>query len=148
MPFLSFFSSFLSFHSFILLRLHLWHMEDPRLGVESELQLPAYTTATAMPDLRCVCDLHHSSRHRWILNPLRRARDQTRILMDPSRVCYHWATTGRPLVHLFYLIMGFCCPCPTLGLSGSDNIQFFMGSSGPWWFSAPVLGKWDLRKKI
>ena len=31
-------------------QLHLWHMEVPRLGVESELQLPTYTTATAMPD--------------------------------------------------------------------------------------------------
>ena len=30
---------------------HLWHMEVPRLGVKSELQLPAYTTATATPDL-------------------------------------------------------------------------------------------------
>ena len=28
---------------------HPWHMEVPRLGVESELQLLAYTTATAMP---------------------------------------------------------------------------------------------------
>ena len=27
-----------------------WHMEVPRLGVQSERQLPAYTTATAMPD--------------------------------------------------------------------------------------------------
>ena len=26
---------------------HLWHMEAPRLGFKSELQLPAYTTATA-----------------------------------------------------------------------------------------------------
>ena len=26
------------------------HMEVPRLGVKSELQLPAYTTATALPD--------------------------------------------------------------------------------------------------
>ena len=26
------------------------HIEVPRPGVESELQLPAYTTATAMPD--------------------------------------------------------------------------------------------------
>ena len=33
----------------------------PRLGVKSsELQLPAYTTATAMPDQSCVCDLHYS----------------------------------------------------------------------------------------
>ena len=31
----------------------LWHMEVPRLGIESELQLPAYTTATAMLNLSC-----------------------------------------------------------------------------------------------
>ena len=30
--------------------LHPRHMEVPKLGVESELQLPAYTTATATPD--------------------------------------------------------------------------------------------------
>ena len=29
---------------------HLYHMEVSRLGVESELQLPAYATAMAMPD--------------------------------------------------------------------------------------------------
>ena len=29
---------------------HLQHMEVPRPGAESELQLLAYTTATAMPD--------------------------------------------------------------------------------------------------
>ena len=36
-------------------------MEVPRLGVESELQLPAYTTASAMQDLSHVCKIHHSS---------------------------------------------------------------------------------------
>ena len=51
---------------------HLWHMEVPRLGTELELQLPAYTTAIAMPDPSHVCDLHHSSRQSWILNPLSR----------------------------------------------------------------------------
>ena len=39
---------------------HLWHMEVPRLGVKSELQLLAYTTATATPDLSCTCNLHHN----------------------------------------------------------------------------------------
>ena len=34
-----------------------WHMEVPRLRVELELQLLAYTTATAMQDPRLVCDL-------------------------------------------------------------------------------------------
>lgn len=62
-------------------------MEVPRLGVQSELQLPAYTTVTETQDPRHVCDLHHSSRQRWILN-LSRARDQIRILMDTTQVCY------------------------------------------------------------
>ena len=42
--------------SFIFLGLHLQHMEVPRLGVELELQLLAYTTPTAMPDPSHVCD--------------------------------------------------------------------------------------------
>ena len=61
-----------------------WHMEVP--GLESELQLPAYATATAVPDLSGICDLHHGSWQRRILNPLSETRDQTRIFMDPSRV--------------------------------------------------------------
>ena len=51
------------------------HVEIPRLGVESELQLLAYATATATRDLSLVCDLHHSSWQHWILNPLSKARD-------------------------------------------------------------------------
>ena len=43
-------------------------MEVPRLRVELKLQLMAYTTATAMPDLSHICNLHHSSRQHWILN--------------------------------------------------------------------------------
>ena len=34
----------------VLLGLHLRRVEVPRLGVESELQLPACTTATAVQD--------------------------------------------------------------------------------------------------
>ena len=43
--------------------------------IRSELQLPACTTATAMPDPSCVCSLHHSSWQCRILNPLKRAID-------------------------------------------------------------------------
>ena len=59
----SFLPSFFLFMSALLLFLgpHPWHMEVPRLGVKSELQLPAYATATAMPDPSCLYDLHHSS---------------------------------------------------------------------------------------
>ena len=56
-------------------------MEVPRPGVESELQLQAYATATAPPDPSQVCDLHQSSRQRLILNPPSETRDQTCILM-------------------------------------------------------------------
>ena len=62
------------------------HMEVPRLGVELEQQLPAYTTATAMWDLSLSCDLHRSSRQHQIPAPLSKARDRTRILMDASEV--------------------------------------------------------------
>ena len=51
-------------------------MEVLRLGVELELQLPAYTTATAtLWDLSHVCNLHHCSRQRQILNLLSEARN-------------------------------------------------------------------------
>ena len=36
-------------------------MEVPKLGIESELWLLAYPTATAMLDLSLACDLYHSS---------------------------------------------------------------------------------------
>ena len=78
------------------LGLQVRHTEVPRRGVESELQLQAYTTATATPDLSCVFDLHHSSQQSQILNPLSGARDWTCILMDITQVCYHWATMGAP----------------------------------------------------
>ena len=61
-------------------------MEVPRLEVKSEPQLLAYTTATSTPDPSLICDLRHSSKQHWILNPLNEARDQTRILMDTSQV--------------------------------------------------------------
>ena len=41
-------------------------MEVPRLGVPLELQLPAYTTATATQDPSHVWDLHHSSQQHWV----------------------------------------------------------------------------------
>ena len=63
-------------------------MEVPRLGVKCELQLLAYTIATATLDLSCVCDLYSSSWQSWILNPLSGAGDQTRVLMDTSWVHY------------------------------------------------------------
>ena len=58
------------FFFLIFLGPHPRHMEVPKLGVELALQLLTYTTATAMTDPSSVCDLQHSSRRCWILNPL------------------------------------------------------------------------------
>ena len=50
-PFLFEYLQALQAFSNFFLRLHLQHVEIPRLRVELELQVPAYPTATAMPDL-------------------------------------------------------------------------------------------------
>ena len=68
-PDVAFFLVFLSFSG-----PHLRHMEVPRLGVQSELWLPAYARAPAMQDPSCICNLHPSSQQCWI-NLLSKARD-------------------------------------------------------------------------
>ena len=80
---------FLFFFFFFFLGPHLQQIEVPRLEGELEVQLPAYTTATAMWDPNCICNLHHSSWQHWILNPLSEAMDCTHILIDTSRIHYH-----------------------------------------------------------
>ena len=77
---------FLVFCFFLFLGLHLWMMEVPRLGVESELQLLAYAKATETWDPSCICNLYHTMWQCQILNPLSKSRDWTCILMDTSRV--------------------------------------------------------------
>ena len=93
---------FILFYFFVYLGPHPQHMEVPRLGAESELQPPAYTTATATQDLSHVCDLQHSSWQRQILNPLSKTRDRTHNLMVPSQICFPCATTGTP--DLFFYV--------------------------------------------
>jgi len=75
-------------------------MKVPRLRVRPKLQLPAYVTATATatPNLRCICDLHHSSPQRQILNPLSKAKDQSRILRYASHTHFCQATAGTPFL--------------------------------------------------
>ena len=84
---------------------HPRHMEVPRLGVQSELQLPAYTTATATPDSSHVCNIHHSSQEHQILNPLSEARDWSHNLMVPSQICFCCTTTETTVIGCFVL---FC----------------------------------------
>ena len=91
------------FFVFAFLGPHLRHMEVPRLGVESELQLSAYTTATALQDPSPICDLHRSFWQHRILNPLSGARDGTRNLMVTSWICFPFTTTGTPIFEIFHM---------------------------------------------
>ena len=92
---------------FCLLGLHPQHMEVPRLRAESELQLLAYTTATAMWDLIHIGDSLHSSWKHWLINLLRKPRDQTHILMDTSQIHYFWATVGTPFWISYFFLSQF-----------------------------------------
>ena len=83
---------------------HLPHMEVPRLGVKSELPLPAYARATAAQVPSHICDIHHISRQCQILNPLSGARDQTCNLRVASCIRFCCAITGTS--YLDFLILG------------------------------------------
>ena len=63
----------------------MWYVEVLRLEVKSELRL----LAVAMWDPSCVCNLHHGAQQCRIPNPLSKARDQIRILMDINQVPFH-----------------------------------------------------------
>ena len=67
-------------------------MEVPRLGVELELQLSAYITATAMQHPSHICDLHHSSWQCQIPDSPIEARDQ----MITGWIHFRYATMGTP----------------------------------------------------
>ena len=83
---------------FAFLGPHLWLMEVPRLGVELEMELLAYTTATAMADQSRVCNLQ-------ILIPLNEAWDRTRILMDTNRVLNPLSHNGNSQGSEFFLLL-------------------------------------------
>ena len=101
-------------------------MEVPKLGVKSELKLPAYATAAATPHPSCTCNLHLSSQQRWILNALSKPRDQTCVLKDTSWVHYCWPTVGTP--NYYYLEIR-----KNLEFTKSWYIITFLGiSSNPW----------------
>ena len=94
----------------------------PWLGVKLALQLLGYATATAVQDLSCICDLHHSSLQCWILNPLSGARDRSHILMDTSQVhnplSHNWNCPEKSVLRVNYLIY-YSLHC----ISGLDDIM-------------------------
>ena len=93
---------------------HLWQSEVPRVRVESELQLPAYTTATATQDPSSIWDPHHSLWRCLILNPLSEARVQTCVLVDTSWVHFCWAAVWTPKIGCYIfeerVLWGIFCP--------------------------------------
>ena len=62
------------FFFLFFLQPHPRHMDIPRLGVELELQVPAYATATAMLDLSCMCDPCCRLQQYRIFNPPSKAQ--------------------------------------------------------------------------
>ena len=90
---------------FFFLGPHLRHMEVPMLGVDSELQLPAYTTATATWDPNHICDLATACSNTWILNPLSEVRDQAYILTEIVR--FESAEPQQELLYIFFKSRGY-----------------------------------------
>jgi len=88
---------------FFFLGPHLQRMEIPRLGIESVLQLPIYTTATATRDLSPICDLHWSLQQCQILSLLSEARVRTYILMDTSQILKLLSHSGNSKGVIFFL---------------------------------------------
>ena len=80
-----FFLSFFLF--FYFLGPHPWHMEIPRLEVQSELQLMAYTTVPQR-QIRATSATYTAVMG---LSPLSGDRDQTHILMDTSWALNPWS---------------------------------------------------------
>ena len=61
-----------------------WHMEVPRSGIESELQLPAYTTVTAKPDP----------------SPTEQGQVWNTYPHGDSQIHFWCTTTGTPSIHI------------------------------------------------
>ena len=108
-----YFFSFFFFFSFLVPPLR--HMEVPRLGVELELQLLAYTIATAMGDPGHICDIHHSPQRP---NPL---THWVRPGIEPTSswilLHYCWAMMGTPENSYYY------CDCIILRMTQTSRFQ-------------------------
>ena len=122
---------------------HLQHREVPRLGVESELVLPASATATPDPS---------RGWQRRILNPLSKARDGTCNLMVPSRIRFSCTTKGTHLLSFFFCLLSY----KTLKLRNlfmyTEGLSFFTDDSIYFPSTSPegsasiwVFHTWDLK---
>ena len=76
-------------------------MKVPRLGVELELQLPAYTTAEQLGvhAVSVTYTVAHSNARSF--NPLSEVGAQTCVFMDTSWIRFCCTTTGTPMTEFF-----------------------------------------------
>ena len=84
------------FVAVVFLGLHLWHMEVPRLGAESEVHPLAYATATAMPVWAASATYATGHGNAGAFNPLSEARDWTHVLMDTSQILNRMSHNRNP----------------------------------------------------
>ena len=96
-------------------------MDVPGLGVESELQLRAYptATATATQDPNRICDLHRSLQQPQTHNPRSEATDRTRILTETMSGAY-------PLSHSGHSSRDLICAVVTVGSSHEVQLGLFV----------------------
>ena len=94
---------------FCFLGLHWRHMEVPRLEVELELHLPAYTTPQQFRIWALSSTYTSAHGNAWILNPLNKTRDWTHDLMIPSQIHFHRTTREfLKIPYLFILLFPSC----------------------------------------
>ena len=106
-------------------------MEIPGLRVESELQLPAYTAATAGAGPSRICNLHCNLWQPWILNPLRRPGMEPISSWILIRFLTCWATSGTPGI-IFLLKKKKKIPCHGKWmLSGRPHLSLAPRYQGP-----------------
>ena len=78
-------------------------MEVPKVGVELEVQLSAYTTPMAKWDLSRMCGLHKNSQQCRIPYTLSEAREGTHILRDTNKIHFHCAHNGNSKMEFFWI---------------------------------------------
>ena len=119
---MGFFFCFLGVFLSFFLGLHPWHMEVPRLEVESELQLPAHTTATATQDP--TPHATYTTAHSNVGSLTHRARPgiepaSSWILVRVVSIEPQWELLVCILKSWFWLLCGKWCVCTQSPCGGS-----------------------------
>ena len=97
---------------------HPWHVEIPRLGVRSELQLLAYTTATAMPRSESILLYHNGNSQLCSSSPTFPYEFSVWMTVH----CWKWVLKSPTIISLLFLpsyLLVFICfiylRCSTVG---------------------------------